>query len=586
MIGRTIQNYRIEELLGEGGMGTVYRATDTLLRRSVAIKMLHPHLLRDATFMERFKNEAVLSAQLNHPNVAVLYNLLSDRSDNLMVMEYINGTTLDALLKKQGKLSIENTLKMVMQALDGLHHAHRKDILHRDIKPANLMLTQDGDVKLMDFGIARLVGSQRLTRADRVVGTLEYMAPELLDRVEPSVQSDLYAIGVLLYELLSGKMPFEATTDSTLINQILTKPPISLRSRIADLPKPLEAVLDKLFQKKPEKRYKSAMELKQALAFIVSPGPINFQPLEAKKPAIPPTQLAQTPTKKPVTGPTVLVKQPSGEDERPSRHFLTLLTSLEGLILAGAVLIAIGIVSVWAFWIEPSPQQGAITKDSVEIQQRPVTLLTQEDTTQQLQTNLIAENKKEETPSQQDPIRFRPTEPTPVKQRPPVGGKPVETKPDKSKNETPTPPTEKEPEKPKEETPKEEKREEPKAVRKVTVDLGSEPIAIQFMETITSDDVVGKMVLLQALSAVSVDGHVVIPQGAKVRGRITDARTGNDAKKAFLGVRFEAVQAANGEWVSLKYPEYSDKANGQVVFQAGRRVNNVRTTRTKLTVIL
>jgi serine/threonine protein kinase len=177
----------------------------------------------------------------------LLYNLLQDRTDNLMVMEYINGLTLDKLVKKQGKLPVELAERIVMQALDGLYHAHQKGILHRDIKPANLMLTQEGVVKLMDFGIARLVGSQRLTRADRVVGTLEYMAPELLDRVEPPVQSDLYAVGVLLYELLSEKMPFEATTDSTLINQILNKAPISLRSRMVELPKLLEAVLEKLF---------------------------------------------------------------------------------------------------------------------------------------------------------------------------------------------------------------------------------------------------------------------------------------------------------------------------------------------------
>jgi len=580
MLGRTIQNYRIEELLGEGGMGTVYRATDTLLHRSVAIKMLHPHLLRDATFMERFKNEAVLSAQLNHPNVAVLYNLLSDRSDNLMVMEYVNGTTLDDLVKKQGRLTVENAVKMVMQALDGLHHAHRKGILHRDIKPANLMLTQEGDIKLMDFGIARLVGSQRLTRSDRVVGTLEYMAPELLDRVEPSLQSDLYATGVLLYELLSGKMPFEATTDSTLINQILTKSPIPLRSRIVDLPKSLEAVLDKLFQKKPEKRYNSAMELKQALALIVPPSPINTQLFEHKKPSIPLTKLAEPSTKKPITGPTVLVQHTPGK-EKISRQFLAALMSLEGVILTGALLIAVIIVSVWIFWIAPSPQKDIVTKDSTAIQ--PVTLLPQIDTINQNSTNLIAENRNQETPIQQEPIRQNPT---PIKQRPPVQNKPIDKKPDKPKNETPAIPVEKEAEKPKEEKSKEEKREEPKPVRKVTVTLGSEPIAIQFMETVTSDDPVGKTILLQAVSTVTVQGHLIITQGAKVRGRITDARSGSEAKKAFLAIRFESVQAANGEWVSLKYPEYSDKASGQVIFQAGRRINNVRTTQTQLTVTL
>src|SRR6218665_3223890 len=162
MIGQKIQNYNVEELLGEGGMGTVYRATDTLLQRSVAIKILHPHLVRDTTFFERFRNEAILSAKLNHSNVAVLYNFLRDRNDNFMVMEFVDGMTLEKLLKQNGRLPLESVLKIMMQTLDGLHHAHEKGILHRDIKPANLMLTRDGIVKLMDFGIARMVGSQRL----------------------------------------------------------------------------------------------------------------------------------------------------------------------------------------------------------------------------------------------------------------------------------------------------------------------------------------------------------------------------------------------------------------------------------------
>lgn len=576
MLGRTIQHYRIEELLGEGGMGTVYRATDTLLRRSVAVKMLHPHLLRDTTFMERFRNEAVLSAQLNHPNVTTLYNLLQDRTDNLMVMEYINGMTLDKLVKKNGTLSVELAVRIVMQALDGLYHAHQKGILHRDIKPANLMVTQEGIVKLMDFGIARLVGSQRLTRTDRVVGTLEYMAPELLDRVEPSVQSDLYAVGVLLYELLSGKMPFEATTDSTLINQILTKNPIPLRNRITDLPKSLEGVLEKLFQKKPEKRYTSAAELKQALSVIVPPSPINTQIFETRKIPIPATRLAEAHDRKPITGPTVLVQPQATTPKTTSKNLLSNAMSLEGLILISALIVAAVIVGVWIFLIEPSPSSEVVQKDST--QNHKLVVVNPIDTHKAHEEVAILSQKEVKTPPANPPETLKPIAQKPPKQRQPEEIKPDENQPDKPKPEKPA---ETVPEKP-----KEEKHEEPKPVRKVTVTLGSEPLAIQFMETVTSDDATGKTVLLQTASSVVIDGYTVITTGARVRGRVTDSRSASDSKKAFLAVRFEAVQAANGEWVPLKYPEYSDKASGQVVFQAGRRVNQVRTTRTTLTVQL
>ncbi|RYD89268.1 MAG: serine/threonine protein kinase, partial [Sphingobacteriales bacterium] len=206
--GRLIQHYRIESLLGEGGMGTVYQATDTLLQRLVAVKMLHPHLVSQTSFMERFRNEALILARLNHPNIAVVYNFLQDNADYFMAMEYVEGDSLEALIRKAGALSPAVAAEVVRQGLEGMAHAHRKGVLHRDIKPANLMLTPEGTIKLMDFGIARVSGEQRLTQANRLVGTLEYMAPELIEGQEPSPASDLYAMGVLLYELLSGKLPF------------------------------------------------------------------------------------------------------------------------------------------------------------------------------------------------------------------------------------------------------------------------------------------------------------------------------------------------------------------------------------------
>jgi len=585
MIGRTIQNYRIEELLGEGGMGTVYRATDTLLRRPVAVKMLHPHLLRDSTFMERFRNEAVLSAQLNHPNVSTLYNLLQDRTDNFMVMELVDGVTLEKLLAKEGKLPLETAVRIVIQALDGLQHAHYKNILHRDIKPANLMLTREGSVKLMDFGIARMVGSQRLTRADRVVGTLEYMAPELLNGTDPSVQSDLYAVGVLLYELLSGKMPFETTTDNTLINQILNKKPIPLRSRIPNLPKPLEEVLEKLLQKKPEKRYEKAWELRQALATIVPPGPINPQIFEPKSNPISPTRLADVKTEKPPVGPTRLATAPNEPTTRQAQLKENLM-SLEGLILMGAVVIAVVIISFWMMSSSSDSikeQEKHIAGDTVQPRIISAGDL-KKDTIpsfSQSQQLVVVSSPQTETPEpivkQPEPVENKPQKP--IAKKPPLKNeeeKPQEVNPPKEEKET----------KPVEKEEPPHKAEPPKSVRNVTVDLRSESFSVEFAQTVSSDASEGQTVWLRTVSPIMVDGTTVVQTGAKVRAKVTDARSAGNSQKALLALRFEAVEAINGQWIPIKFPEYSDKSSDQVVFQQGRRVNNVRTVRTTLTVQL
>ena len=585
MIGRTIQNYRIEELLGEGGMGTVYRATDTLLRRPVAVKMLHPHLLRDSTFMERFRNEAVLSAQLNHPNVSTLYNLLQDRTDNFMVMELVDGSTLEKLLAKEGKLPLETAVRIVIQALDGLQHAHYKNILHRDIKPANLMLTREGSVKLMDFGIARMVGSQRLTRADRVVGTLEYMAPELLNGAEPSVQSDLYAVGVLLYELMSGKMPFETTTDNTLINQILNKKPIPLRSRISNLPKPLEEILEKLLQKKPEKRYEKAWELRQALATIVPPRPINPQIFEPKSNLIPPpTRLADVKTEKPPVGPTRLATANNETTIRQVQLKENLL-SLEGIILISAVVIAVVIIG---FWMTSSSDsitelEKHIVGDTVQQQITP-DVTQKKDTVpsfSQSQQLAVVPSQQNETPDpiirQPEPVENKPQKP--ITKKPPIKNeeeKPQEVNPPKEEKET----------KPVEKEEPPHKAEPPKPVRNVTVALRSESFSVEFAQTVSSDASEGQTVWLRTVSPIVVDGTTVVQMGAKVRAKITDARSAGNSQKALLALRFEAVEAINGQWIPIKFPEYSDKSSDQVVFQQGRRVNNVRTVRTTLTVQL
>lgn len=265
MIGKRILNYEITERLGEGGMGVVYKATDTLLGREVALKMLHSPLISQPQFLDRFKKEARILAQLLHPNIAVIYNFIEHDSNHYMVMEYVQGTNLDSLLRQYKTISHNAIIPVFTQTLEGLQHAHKKGIFHRDIKPSNLILAEDGTVKLMDFGIAKMAGEQRITQVNRVVGTVEYMAPELIQGKDPSAASDIYATGVTMYELLTGKLPFESTTDFNLMQEILKKRPPSPDKLNSAIPKSLANIINKSLEKKPENRFKDARTFQHAL---------------------------------------------------------------------------------------------------------------------------------------------------------------------------------------------------------------------------------------------------------------------------------------------------------------------------------
>lgn len=265
MIGQYIQNYKIVAHLGEGGMGAVYRATDTVLGREVALKMLHSPLMNQPQFLERFKKEARMLAQLLHPNIAVIYNFIEQDGQNYMVMEYVEGQNLDVLLRKFKPLTYKMVVPLFIQALEGLHHAHKKGIYHRDIKPSNLILTPDGTVKLMDFGIAKMAGDQKLTQVNRVVGTIEFMAPELIEGKDPSMASDIYATGVTMYELLTGSLPFENKSDFNLMQEILKKKPATIDRMNSNVPKALSDIVMKALEKKPEHRFADARAFQQAL---------------------------------------------------------------------------------------------------------------------------------------------------------------------------------------------------------------------------------------------------------------------------------------------------------------------------------
>ena len=265
-MNRMIGQYEIRELLGEGGIGQVHAAFDTILQREVAMKSLRPELLSDANFVERFRAEATSLARLNHPNITTLYSLFPDGRNLYMVMELVRGTTLDSILEKRKiALDVRECLAIVAQAADGLDYAHGAGVIHRDIKPSNLIVSENGTLKIMDFGIARVRGSQRLTRSGSIVGTLAYMAPEQLRGEEGDDASDLYSLAIVLYEMLSGSPPFSAASEYDLMQAQINQKPERLLPKLPGLDPKIENALLKALSKKPDQRFPSTRAFSDAL---------------------------------------------------------------------------------------------------------------------------------------------------------------------------------------------------------------------------------------------------------------------------------------------------------------------------------
>jgi serine/threonine-protein kinase len=260
-----IGHYQIRTLLGRGGIGEVYGAFDIELERDVAIKTLRPELSLDKAFLERFRSEATSLAKLNHPNITTLYALFKDDETLCMVMELVHGHTLETVLQRIGRFPVRDSLAVIIQAVMGLRYAHKMGVIHRDIKPSNLMLTDSGTLKIMDFGIARIQGSQRLTQQGDIVGTLAYASPEQLRGHEGDGRSDLYSLATVMYELISGRLPFNATSDYELMRaQVETLPP-PLASLCGDLDPGVEKALMRALAKAPEERFGTVEEFGRAL---------------------------------------------------------------------------------------------------------------------------------------------------------------------------------------------------------------------------------------------------------------------------------------------------------------------------------
>ena len=265
MIGERIGHLRVIASIGVGGMGAVWHAVDELLDRHVALKVIRPELMSRPGLAERFRSEAIVLARLQHPCIAALYGLQKRGDEFVMVMEFVDGETLDTRLAAQGALPWPEATRITRAVLDALDHAHESGVIHRDIKPANVMITRAGRVKVMDFGIARLVGAQRQTRTGAAVGTPSYMSPEQLLGQEVDGRADVYAVGTLLYELTTGHLPFEVEGDYLRMIAQLQQIPSAPSTHNASLPPGIDLIVARALQKEPDDRYATSGEFRDAL---------------------------------------------------------------------------------------------------------------------------------------------------------------------------------------------------------------------------------------------------------------------------------------------------------------------------------
>ena len=258
--------YQLLERYGSGGMAIVYRARDTLLDRYVAIKVLRDDKARSADFDLQFQHEARAAANLSHPNIVTVYDFGIDNGQPFIVMELVPGTDLKSLLRKRGRFTVEEGIPLMVQACAGLGYAHRAGLVHCDVKPHNMLVTPDNRLKVTDFGIARVLATINPNERSEVVwGSPQYYSPEQAAGQVPSPASDVYSLGIVTYEILTGTLPFTASTPEELAHLHMEADPIPPSEYVPDIPKPLEEIILKVLSKEPSARYRTADQLGRVL---------------------------------------------------------------------------------------------------------------------------------------------------------------------------------------------------------------------------------------------------------------------------------------------------------------------------------
>lgn len=339
--------YRLEERIGSGGMAMVYRARDLTLDRTVGIKILKRNFSKEPGFRERFRQEARSAARLSHPNIATVHDFGFDGDQLFMIMEYVPGTDLKSILQQHGPFGVDETLFLALQACAGIGYAHRSGLVHCDVKPQNMLVTPEGWLKVVDFGIARALVSIRPDEKHRVVwGSPQYYSPEQAAGDPPSPASDVYSLGIILFELLTGQLPFVSTSVEELGRMHREDLPPSVRRINPNVPPALEQVLLDAMAKDPARRYPVADELGSALSVFLPAGQAFAQPNPAWNPIQPAPTWAAAPLEEnpefstPATG-TPRQAQPPAEERI---DWLTWALALFALIAVG------GLIPFW-LWI-------------------------------------------------------------------------------------------------------------------------------------------------------------------------------------------------------------------------------------------
>lgn len=314
--------YEVIKSIGEGGMANVYLAKDTILDRKVAVKVLRGDLANDEKFVRRFQREALSASSLSHPNIVEMYDVGEDEGNHYIVMEYVEGKTLKQLLKKRGNLTVSEAVDIMLQLADGIAHAHDSYIIHRDIKPQNILIQEDGQIKITDFGIAMALNSTQLTQTNSVMGSVHYLPPEQANGKGSTIKCDIYSMGILFYELLTGVLPFKGDNAVEIALKHMKDPIPSVRKQNSNIPQSIENIILKSTAKNPKNRYNDVKEMYQDLKTCLDPDVMDQPRYVYKYPEHETEDKEQIPTIRPKKKEVEKKREPIKEEQKEEEEIV------------------------------------------------------------------------------------------------------------------------------------------------------------------------------------------------------------------------------------------------------------------------